>query len=60
MNRDTENPQPSKAPYDPPRLRTIELAADEVLATGCKTAGGGGTVPGPIPCSANGCVNIGS
>lgn len=22
--------------YDPPRLRTIELATDEVLATGCK------------------------
>ncbi len=26
-----------KQPYDKPRLREIELTADEVLAAGCKT-----------------------
>jgi len=28
----------SKLPYERPRLRTIKLSADEVLATGCKTS----------------------
>jgi len=28
---------PEKHPYEPPRLVIIDLAADEVLATGCKT-----------------------
>lgn len=27
-----------KEPYEKPRLRTIKLSADEVLATGCKTS----------------------
>lgn len=27
-----------KQPYEKPRLRTIKLSADEVLATGCKTS----------------------
>lgn len=27
-----------KKPYEKPRLRTIRLAADEVLAVGCKTS----------------------
>ncbi len=27
--------------YEKPRLRTIELVADEVLAVGCKVRGGG-------------------
>ena len=30
----------SKQPYEKPRLRTIELVADEVLAVGCKVRGG--------------------
>jgi len=40
-----------KQKYEKPRLRTIELAAEEVLAIGCKTApgapavGGGGVSP---------------
>jgi len=29
-----------KKTYEKPRLRTIELAAEEVLAVGCKTAPG--------------------
>ena len=28
-----------RQPYEKPRLRTIELAAEEVLATGCKIEG---------------------
>jgi len=27
-----------KHPYNPPTLRVIELATEEVLGTGCKTA----------------------
>lgn len=27
---------PAKRPYEKPRLRTIALAAEEVLAVGCK------------------------
>lgn len=30
----------AKLPYEKPELRTIELAADEVLAAGCKVASG--------------------
>jgi hypothetical protein len=48
-----------KEAYERPRLRTIELAADEVLAIGCKTA----TSPGAplIPnCPASGCKEPGS
>ena len=33
-----------KAPYEKPRLRTIELVAEEVLGVGCKLPGG----PGPL------------
>ncbi len=29
-----------KTPYEKPALRTIDLAADEVLAAGCKIKGG--------------------
>jgi hypothetical protein len=29
--------QPAKRAYQKPRLRVIELKADEVLSTGCKT-----------------------
>jgi hypothetical protein len=30
----------SRETYEKPELRVIELTADEVLAVGCKTAGG--------------------
>ena len=33
-----------KHPYESPKLRTIELAAEEVLGVGCKTAP---LAPGP-------------
>jgi len=32
-------------PYEKPRLRVIELTAEEVLAVGCKTAAGGAPLP---------------
>ncbi|MBW1988180.1 MAG: hypothetical protein JRI97_01400 [Deltaproteobacteria bacterium] len=32
--------QKSRRPYEKPRLTAIELAADEVLAVGCKVASG--------------------
>ncbi len=38
----SENDKNNKAkkPYQKPRLRTIELVADEVLAVGCKVQNG--------------------
>ena len=35
MNTHPKDPS-EKLPYEKPALRTIELAADEVLAVGCK------------------------
>ena len=40
----------TRKPYEKPRLRTIELAADEVLATGCKTLAGPTNVGGLEQC----------
>lgn len=54
-----KNEQNSKKPYEKPRLRIIELAAEEVLAAGCKTFGGGATVP-VSPCDTGGCAGLGS
>ena len=49
-----------KKPYQKPRLRIIELAAEETLAVGCKTAIGGMAVGGLPPCLTNGCAGVGS
>jgi hypothetical protein len=49
-----------KKSYEKPRLRTIELVAEEVLAPGCKSWGdlaSGGVSP---PCTFNFCSAIGS
>jgi hypothetical protein len=40
----------SKRPYEKPQLRVINLAAEEVLSTGCKTA------PAAPGVSGSGCV----
>jgi hypothetical protein len=48
-----------KRPYEKPMLRTIELAAEEVLAGGCKVAGGG-SAPLGATCLAVPCVDSGS
>ncbi len=58
---DSINTSDRKA-YEKPQLRIIELAAEEVLAAGCKTASGmtlavGSPVP---PCFAAPCSAIGS
>lgn len=51
-----EQAKQKKRPYSKPRLRVIRLAADEVLATGCKTSpattGFGGN-----PCTNGTCVS---
>ncbi len=48
-----------KQPYEKPSFRTIDLAAEEVLAVGCKLDGGPG---GPIgaSCTASSCFAAGS
>jgi len=53
------NPQSPKRRYEKPRLRTIKLAADEVLAKGCKmaTPSAGRQNTG---CAAGGCFGNGS
>lgn len=38
---DTNNESVSKLTYTPPRLREIELVAEEVLSVGCKMANSG-------------------
>jgi hypothetical protein len=45
-------------PYEKPRLRVIELAADEVMAVGCKTVGTRGSFTSSPPCAP--CLRIGS
>lgn len=47
-----------KPVYIKPKLRIIELVADEVLAAGCKTASGGG--PAPPTCLTSPCADDGS
>lgn len=48
-----------KRVYEPPQLRKVSLAADEVLAVGCKTNQGGFNV-NATPCMSNQCVKKGS
>jgi hypothetical protein len=51
--REREN----KRAYEKPRLRVIELAAEEVLGVGCKTTE---SKPGGSNCWNNNCVLLGS
>jgi len=48
--RSQQNKKKIKQPYQKPRLRTIELAADEVLAVGCKITGMSPGVGLPFNC----------
>jgi hypothetical protein len=50
----------SKKPYEKPMLRTIELAAEEVLAVGCKLAGSGNAYGSVVSCIVNSCAGPGS
>jgi len=57
-----EQTQPNKRPYAKPRLRTIELVAQQVLSIGCKMQGGLAQ-KGPSltdPCQITGCEVLGS
>lgn len=49
----------ARQPYQKPGFRVIDLAAEEVLAVGCKLDGGPG---GPIgaSCTASSCFSAGS
>ena len=50
MEQSQKNEKKKRA-YQKPRLRTIELLAEEVLAVGCKTLNAPGTIPGvPVGC----------
>ncbi len=48
-----------KRPYSEPRLRVIELAAEEILGVGCKISDGG-KAPMGFTCTANGCAEAAS
>ena len=54
MKKDTKKDD-GKQPYEKPRLRIIELSAEEVLAVGCKLIDGGNAPSAPtcisVPCS---------
>lgn len=53
-----KNEKERKAQYEKPRLRVIELTADEVMAVGCKTVGTRGPAKATPPCAP--CLKIGS
>ncbi len=51
----------TKKPYETPRLRTIELESEQVLATGCKFADAGADVGSVIDCGpGNNCNEAGT
>ena len=53
-----ESKKVQKRLYEKPRLRTIELAAEEILATGCKTATQVDT--GNMGCDTTPCFDLGT
>lgn len=55
----TDAPRRTKRSYEKPKLRVIDLAAEEVLAIGCKVSDGGMAF-GASPCPANSCNQAGS
>ena len=55
----TNKPERNLQPYEKPALRVIELAAEEVLASGCKTISGGPSKM-PLRCAAGSCFQNGS
>lgn len=50
----------SKKPYEKPKLRIIELAAEEVLAAGCKLPMGGSAFGSIGSCLGMSCAGPGS
>ncbi|RJP84278.1 MAG: hypothetical protein C4518_20505 [Desulfobacteraceae bacterium] len=49
-----------KKSYQKPEVKAIDLAAEEVLSVGCKTATAPGTGLSPITCVASPCAAVGS
>jgi hypothetical protein len=49
----------NKQAYEKPKLRVIELAAEEVMATGCKITSGASIGRNGLPCVSNACVTRG-
>jgi hypothetical protein len=49
-----------KKTYQPPEIKVIELAAEEVLAVGCKTEETSGEDGGPPTCTLGTCFTSGS
>ncbi len=61
MNHNDEENNKKKIVYKKPRLRVIELAAEEVLAAGCKTTTGPADALNPVACHVtNFCAGLGS
>ncbi len=52
-----QNEKKTKQAYEKPRLRMIELAAEEVLAIGCKTFSGDPSGVNGSGCVVSTCVN---
>lgn len=56
-----ETTDSAKLPYEKPELTVIEFSAEEVLAVGCKTAGGSASNKKPGPgCRLSNCFQVGS
>ena len=52
--------KPLKQPYSKPRLRTIDLAAEEVMAIGCKQSPVDEPFSGSTTCLDGICSSLGS
>ena len=48
----------ARLPYQRPRLGRVELAAEQVLSSGCKTNSGSGNVGSGSVCSSGSCSTI--
>ena len=59
MKKQDDDAGKGRQPYEKPRLRSFPLAADEVLAKGCKMAGPSAGFQG-TGCLSGGCFQIGS
>jgi len=57
---DTKNTQRVKRSYEKPKLRVIDLAAEEVLSVGCKLQSGGIASGSVINCVSSSCSAPGS
>ena len=55
-----ENGKTCRQPYKKPELRVVELEANEVLATGCKTSTGATAFGAASGCLSNSCASDGS